>query len=86
MTKYLIFQNAYILIFIATFLLFSASFVLKITLHHIGNMWASTQSNLYTIFLLPQIAFVITKVISGNIAFSSIVRVEWKDLDEIIMR
>jgi len=33
-------------------------------------MWASTQSNLYTIFLLPQIAFVITKVISGNIALS----------------
>ena len=70
MTKYLIFQNAYILIFIATLLLFSASFVLKITLQHIGNMWASTQSNLYTIFLLPQIAFVITKVISGNIALS----------------
>jgi hypothetical protein len=70
MTKNLIFQNAYILIFIATFLLFLASFVLKITLQHIGNMWASTQSNLYTIFLLPQIAFVITKVISGNIALS----------------
>ena len=70
MTKYLIFQNAYIIIFIATILLFLASFVLKITLQHIGNMWASTQSNLYTIFLLPQIAFVITKVISGNIALS----------------
>jgi len=64
------FQNIYTLIFISTFLLFVASYIIKLTLQHIGNMWASTQSNLYTIFLLPQIAFVITKVISGNIALS----------------
>jgi hypothetical protein len=44
----------------------SIRFILQI----IGQRWIMTASHTYTVFLLPIITFIITKVISGNIALS----------------
>ncbi len=46
------------------------SLFIKITLNFAKQAWSETFSHTTTIFLLPIIAFVITSVISGNIALS----------------
>lgn len=46
------------------------SLLVKLTLNFAKQKWSETFSHTTTIFLLPIIAFVITSVISGNIALS----------------
>lgn len=63
-------NNQYLIIIFSVFILLIGSVVIRFTLKIIGSHWISNKANYYTIFLLPQIAFIITKVISGNIALS----------------
>tara|TARA_B100001057_G_scaffold147670_1_gene147566 strand:- start:6491 stop:6910 length:420 start_codon:yes stop_codon:yes gene_type:complete len=65
-----IFQHQYFFMLLPIPLLIAGSFIIKLVLVYIGSHWIINKSNYYTIFLLPQIAFIITKVISGNIALS----------------
>ena len=51
-------------------LLLLSSFSLRLVCHLIKQRWFCTYSHTATIFLLPIITFVITKVISNNIALS----------------
>jgi len=51
-------------------LLFSLSITLRIILEKSGQSWIKTKSHTATITLLPIVTYVITKVISGNIALS----------------
>jgi len=56
--------------FLAIFLLIALGFVIRITLEAFGQTWIKTKSHTATIFILPIITYVITNVISGNIALS----------------
>ena len=56
--------------FINIFLLFFFSITLRIILEKSGQNWIKTKSHTATLTILPIVTFVITKVISGNIALS----------------
>ena len=51
-------------------LLFIFSFLFRFLLQFFGQVWISTKAHTATIVLLPIITYVITNVISGNIALS----------------
>lgn len=55
---------------IAIALLISLGLVLRVTLQIFGQTWIRTKAHTATILLLPIITYVITNVISGNIALS----------------
>lgn len=50
--------------------LVACSLLLRVTLSAIGQSWISTFAHTATIFVLPIITYIITSVISGNIALS----------------
>jgi hypothetical protein len=52
------------------FTLISFSLALRLLLEFLGQRWITTTAHTVTILFLPIITFVITKVISGNIALS----------------
>jgi hypothetical protein len=56
--------------FLVIFFLIITSFFLRITLEIFGQTWIKTKAHTSTIFILPIITYVITNVISGNIALS----------------
>tara|TARA_Y100000589_G_scaffold28378_1_gene23638 strand:+ start:111 stop:743 length:633 start_codon:yes stop_codon:yes gene_type:complete len=56
--------------FINIFLLFIFSISLRIILEKSGQSWIKTKSHTATLTILPIVTYVITKVISGNIALS----------------
>tara|TARA_A100001388_G_scaffold276701_1_gene265211 strand:+ start:4874 stop:5506 length:633 start_codon:yes stop_codon:yes gene_type:complete len=56
--------------FINISLLFIFSLTLRIILEKSGQSWIKTKSHTATLTILPIVTFVITKVISGNIALS----------------
>ena len=56
--------------FIAVLLLISVGFALRIVLEIFGQTWIKTKAHTSTIIILPIITYVITNVISGNIALS----------------
>lgn len=56
--------------FITIFFLFLLSISLRIILEKCGQSWIKTKSHTATLTILPIITYVITKVISGNIALS----------------
>ena len=56
--------------FLAVILLISMGFILRFTLEAFGQTWVKTKAHTATIFILPLITYVITNVISGNIALS----------------
>ena len=56
--------------FLVIFFLIITSFLLRITLEIFGQTWIKTKAHTSTIFILPIITYVITNVISGNIALS----------------
>ena len=56
-------------IFLLFYLIFS-SLMLRFTLIKSGQFWASTYAQTATIMILPVVTYVITLVISGNIALS----------------
>ena len=51
-------------------ILIISSIALRILLEYIGQKWVVTYAHTFTIVALPVITFVITSVISGNIALS----------------
>ena len=55
---------------LALFLLVISSIGLRLILQLIGQTWVVTYAHTFTIVALPVITFVITSVISGNIALS----------------
>ena len=55
---------------ISIFLLFLLSMSLRIILDKSGQSWIRTKSHTATLTILPIVTFVITRVISGNIALS----------------
>ena len=55
---------------IAILLLILVSFALRIVLEIFGQTWIKTKAHTSTIIILPIITYVITNVISGNIALS----------------
>ena len=55
---------------LAVFLLIAMSISLRILLQFFGQRWITTKAHTTTLVLLPLLTFVITKVISGNIALS----------------
>ena len=55
---------------VSIFFLFLFSFSLRIILEICGQTWIKTKSHTATLTILPIITYVITKVISGNIALS----------------
>ena len=55
---------------LALFILIIASLGFRILLQSIGQRWVVTYAHTFTIVALPVITFVITSVISGNIALS----------------
>ena len=61
-----ILSNAYLSIMLLIFISLSIRFVLIL----LGQSWIKTYAHTATLTLLPIITFVITKVISGNIALS----------------
>ena len=54
----------------AIFLLVFVSLVIRVILQLCGQRWITTTAHTGTLFLLPLITYVITNVISGNIALS----------------
>ena len=56
--------------FLALGLLTSTSFYFRILLQLFGQAWIRTKAHTATLFILPIITYVITNVISGNIALS----------------
>jgi len=56
--------------FIAITLLIFLGLVLRVTLQIFGQSWVQTKAHTATLLLLPIITYVITNVISGNIALS----------------
>jgi len=56
--------------FLVIFFLIIISLFLRITLEIFGQTWIKTKAHTSTIFILPIITYVITNVISGNIALS----------------
>jgi len=56
--------------FLAIFLLILLSLFLRVVLELFGQTWIKTKAHTSTIFILPIITYVITSVISGNIALS----------------
>lgn len=63
-------MNYIILNFLKIILLFCASFSLRILLQLTGQNWIKTKAHTSTLVILPIITYVITVVISGNIALS----------------
>ena len=57
-------------IFLPIIMLIIISILLRILLQVLGQVWINTIAHTSTITLLPILVFVITKVISGNIALS----------------
>ena len=57
-------------IIVTIFLLFFISISLRIILEKCGQSWIKTKSHTATLTILPVITYVITRVISGNIALS----------------
>ena len=57
-------------LFLPIVILIITSLSLRFILQMIGQRWIMTSSHTYTVFLLPIITFIITKVIAGNIALS----------------
>tara|TARA_B100001057_G_C22710953_1_gene895751 strand:- start:310 stop:960 length:651 start_codon:yes stop_codon:yes gene_type:complete len=55
---------------VALILLFCSGLACRFTLQVFGQTWVKTKAHTATIFFLPIITYVITKVISGNIALS----------------
>lgn len=55
---------------IAVFLLITMSISLRIVLQFFGQRWITTTAHTTTLVLLPLLTYVITRVISGNIALS----------------
>ena len=55
---------------VAVILLIIFSLIGRVILESIGQRWATTFSHTSTIILLPVITYIITKVITGNIALS----------------
>ena len=66
LTKILIHSDKLIAITLLIFL----SLVLRVTLQIFGQSWIRTKAHTATILILPIITYVITNVISGNIALS----------------
>jgi len=56
--------------FYAILLLISMSIFIRILLQIVGQRWITTTAHTATLVLLPLLTFIITKVISGNIALS----------------
>jgi hypothetical protein len=56
--------------FLAIFLLILLSLFLRVVLEIFGQTWIKTKAHTSTIFILPIITYIITSVISGNIALS----------------
>ncbi len=54
----------------AILLLISMSIFIRILLQVVGQRWITTTAHTATLVLLPLLTFIITKVISGNIALS----------------
>ena len=54
----------------AVVLLLFMSIILRIVLQLVGQQWITTTAHTATLVLLPILTYVITKVISGNIALS----------------
>lgn len=54
----------------AIFILIFLSLIIRLALQFLGQSWIVTTSHTATIFFLPLITYVITNVISGNIALS----------------
>ena len=54
----------------ALFLLISSGFYLRLLLQLFGQAWIKTKAHTATLLILPVITYVITNVISGNIALS----------------
>lgn len=67
MFKIFVYYSEYIT---AIGLLFIFSFLFRFMLQFFGQVWISTKAHTATIVLLPIITYVITNVISGNIALS----------------
>tara|TARA_B100000963_G_C22556014_1_gene639047 strand:- start:305 stop:955 length:651 start_codon:yes stop_codon:yes gene_type:complete len=55
---------------VAVFLLILIGLILRVILEAFGQTWIRTKAHTTTIFVLPIITYVITNVISGNIALS----------------
>lgn len=55
---------------VALFLLISSGFYLRLLLQIFGQAWIKTKAHTSTLLILPVITYVITNVISGNIALS----------------
>ena len=55
---------------IALFLLISSGIYIRILLQLFGQAWIKTKAHTTTLLILPVITYVITNVISGNIALS----------------
>ena len=62
--------NQYLKLFIEIFSLLSISIYLRILLELFGQKWIKTLSHTATLLFLPLITYIITSVISGNIALS----------------
>ena len=62
--------SSYILILLKVIFLFFISLSLRFILEMTGQSWIKTKSHTATLTLLPLVTFVITSVISGNIALS----------------
>ena len=62
--------NFFLNTLLKVFFLFCFSLSLRFILQYTGQSWIKTTSHTATIFTLPIITFVITSVISGNIALS----------------
>ena len=60
----------YKVLIVTVIILISCSIGLRIFLEKLGQSWITTYAHTATLTLLPLITFVITKVISGNIALS----------------
>ena len=60
----------YKILFLTVIILIGCSIGLRLFLQKLGQSWIATYAHTTTLTLLPLITFVITKVISGNIALS----------------
>lgn len=63
-------NNYYLHVAFSIALMISSSYWIFKSLRATGNYWVESAFLIQSIFLLPQISYVITKVISGNIALS----------------
>ena len=70
MTSIDLFTHPYSIIVISIMAMAASSYLILKALKFSQNLWIESSFLIYTAFLLPQISYIITKVISGNIALS----------------